>query len=52
MPYTSSDLEYHTSIKQGHPEVTIVTQTGLRIWLTEEDLKELLTALRRRKGRK
>lgn len=49
MPHTSSDLEYHTSTMQGHPEVTIVTQTGLRIWLTEKDLTELLTALRRRK---
>ena len=49
MPYTSSGLEYHTSTKERRLEVTIILSNGQHVWLTEEDLKELLAALRRRK---
>lgn len=50
MPHTSNDLEYRTHIDEGVPEVHIITPWRPPVKLTEDDLVELLVAVRRRKA--
>ncbi len=50
MPFTKdSELEYHTSTREGRPEVWIGER---KYWATERDLQEMLQALRRRKKKR